>query len=171
MKPAVLGCGRRYFGGLEQHLPGTFVRHVVELPECLVFNQDELPQIDRPPLAGQDPANEHDLDHVDKLDVLVLHAFDACLESGQLRGIALVQVVLLPGGEPHGGSGSELGGRCPVGAARLGDVEQPRLPSFYGLCKGAVEPCDVRHFARHGPSALRLLAAYNLWLHAEGLQP
>ena len=40
------------------------------------------------PLAGSDPANEHDLDHVDKLDVLVLHAFDAGLESGQLRRFA-----------------------------------------------------------------------------------
>ena len=84
MKSAVLGCGRRYFGGLEQHLPCAFVRHVVELPERLVFGRDELPQIDCPPLAGQDPANEHDLDHVDKLDVLVLHALDAVYESGQL---------------------------------------------------------------------------------------
>ena len=88
MKPAVLGCGRRYFGGLEKHLPCAFMRHVVELPERLVFGRDELPQIECLHLAGQNPANEHDLDHVDKLDVLVLHAFDACLESGQLRRIA-----------------------------------------------------------------------------------
>ena len=31
MKPAVLGCGRGFFGGLEQHLPCAFVRHDVEL--------------------------------------------------------------------------------------------------------------------------------------------
>ena len=88
MKPAVLGCWRRCFGGLEQHLPCAFVRHVVELLERPVLGWDELPQIDCPPLAGQDPANKHDLDQVDKLDVLVLHAFDACLESGQLCRIA-----------------------------------------------------------------------------------
>ena len=109
MKPAVLGCGRRYFGGLEQHLPCAFVRHVVELPERLVFGRDELPQIECSPLAGQNPANEHDLDHVDKLDVLVLHALDAVLESGQLCRFAPGQALLFPGGEPHGGSGSELG--------------------------------------------------------------
>ena len=84
MKPAVLGYGRRYFGGLEQHRPCAFVRHVIELPEHLMFGRDELPQIDCPPLAGPDLANKHDLDHVDKLDVLVLHSLDAVDESGQL---------------------------------------------------------------------------------------
>ena len=88
MKPAVLGCRRRHFGGLEQLLPCAFVCHVVEPLERPVLGGDELPQIDCPLLAGQDSTNEHDLDHVDKLDVLVLHAFDACLESGQLRGVA-----------------------------------------------------------------------------------
>ena len=82
MKPAVLGCERRNFGGLEQHLPCAFMCHVVELLVRLMFGWDELPQIDCPPLTGKDPANEHDLDHVDKLDVLVLHALDEVLESG-----------------------------------------------------------------------------------------
>ena len=86
--PTVLSYERRYFGGLEQRLPRVLVLHAIEPLERPVFGRDELPQIECQPLARQNPANEHDLDHVDKLDVLVLHAFDACLESGQLRGIA-----------------------------------------------------------------------------------
>ena len=84
MKSTVLGCGRRYFGGLEQRLPCVFVLHAIELSKRLVFGRDELPHIKHPPLARKNPANEHDLDHVDKLDVLVLHALDAGLESGPL---------------------------------------------------------------------------------------
>ena len=61
MEPTVLGYERRYFGGLEQHLPCAFVRHAVELLERPVFGRDELPQIDCPHLVGQDLADEHDL--------------------------------------------------------------------------------------------------------------
>ena len=92
MEPMVLGYERRYFGGLEQHLPRVLVLHAIEPLERLVFGQDELPQIECPPLARQNPANEHDLDHVDKLDVLVLHAFDAVWEFGQLYRFAPGQV-------------------------------------------------------------------------------
>ena len=81
MEPTVLGYERRYFGGLEQHLPRVFVLHAIEPLERLVFGWNELPQIKCPPLARQNPANEHDLDHVDKLDVLVLNALDAVYES------------------------------------------------------------------------------------------
>ena len=49
------------------------VRHAVELSKRLVFGRDELPQIKYPSLARKNPADEHDLDHVDKLDFLVLH--------------------------------------------------------------------------------------------------
>ena len=82
MKSTVLGCGRTYFGGLEQRLPCVFMRHAVEPPKRLVFGWDELPEIKCPPLAQKNPANEHDLDYVDKHDVLVLHALNAVLESG-----------------------------------------------------------------------------------------
>ena len=135
MKSAVLGCGRRYFGGLEQHLPCVLVCRAVELLKCLVFGRDELPQIKSPSLARKNPADKHDLDHVDKLDFLVLHILDAVLKSGQLRRLAPGQALLFPGGEPHGNSGSEFGGRRPVGVARLGDVEPPRLPPFHSLRK------------------------------------
>ena len=53
MKSTVLGCGGRYFEGLEQRLPCVFERHVIELPKCLVFGRDELPQIKSPSLHGR----------------------------------------------------------------------------------------------------------------------
>ena len=113
MKSTVLGCGRRYFGGLEHRLPCVFERHAIEPLKRLVFGRDELPQIKYPSLARENPADKHDLDHVDKHDVLVLHALDAVLESSQLCRFAPGQALLFPGGEPHGGSGSELGGPLP----------------------------------------------------------
>ena len=84
-----------------------------------------LPHIKSPSLARENPANEHDLDHIDELDLLVPHTSDAGLESGQLRGFTLGQALLLPRSEPRGDSGSEFGGHHPIGIARLGDVEPP----------------------------------------------
>ena len=84
VEPAVLGYERRYFGGLEQHLPRVLVLYAIEPLERPVFSRDEFPQIECPPLARQYQANEHDLDHVEELDVLVLHALDVVDESGQL---------------------------------------------------------------------------------------
>ena len=63
-----------------------------------------MPVFDR-----ENPADEHDLDHVDKLDLLVPHTFDAGLESGQLHRFAPGQALLFPRGEPHGNSGSDYG--------------------------------------------------------------
>ena len=82
MEPTVLGYERKYFGGLEQRLPRVLVPHAIEPLERPVFGQEKFPQIECPPLARLDPANEHDLDRVDKLDVLLLHALGAVLNSG-----------------------------------------------------------------------------------------
>ena len=60
------------------------MRHVEELSQCLLFGRIELPHIERPSLTRENPAEEHDLDHVDKLDLLAYHIFDTILESGQL---------------------------------------------------------------------------------------
>ena len=90
-----------------------------------MFGRVELPHIKCPYLTRENPANEHDLDHVDKRDLLVPHTSDACLESGQLCGFAPGQALLLPRSEPRGDSGSKFGGRHLVGVARLGDVEPP----------------------------------------------
>ena len=81
---AVLGEGGRHLGALEQHPPDVLVHLVVELSQHLVLGQVELPQIKCPSLARKDPAEEHDLDHVDELNFLVRHVLDAGLESGQL---------------------------------------------------------------------------------------
>ena len=81
---AILGKGRRYLGGLEQHPADVLVHHVEELSQRLVLGRVELPQIERPSFTREDPMNEHDLDHVDKLDFLVYHVLDARLEPSQL---------------------------------------------------------------------------------------
>ena len=77
--------GGRYLGALEQHLPDVFVRRVKKLSQHLVLGRVKLPHIECPSLAREDSAEEHDLDHVDKLDFLAYHILDAVLESGQLR--------------------------------------------------------------------------------------
>ena len=84
--------------------------------------------------------DEHNLDYVDKFELLVHQGLDACLESGQLSLLTPRQARLLPGGEARRGSGSKLRGCDPFGVARLGDVKLPRLPPLQGLHKGALEP-------------------------------
>ena len=80
------GCGS--LGALEQHLPGIFVRSVKELAQGLVLCRIKLPQFEGPLLAWEDPADEHDLDYVDKLEILVHQLLDAGLKSGQLFRIS-----------------------------------------------------------------------------------
>ena len=69
----------------------------------------ELPQVELPLLAREDPADEHDLDHVDEFELLVHHVLNTCLESGQLFRTTPGQALLFPGGEPRGDAGSKLG--------------------------------------------------------------
>lgn len=81
----IFGYGRWNLGGLEQHLPDVFVRRVEELSQHLVFGRGELPYIVSPSLTQNDPADDHDMDHVDKLDFLAYHILDAGLKSDQLH--------------------------------------------------------------------------------------
>ena len=60
------------------------MRRVIELSQRLVPGRVKLPQIECPSLARKDPAEEHNLDHIDKLDFSARHVLDAGLESGQL---------------------------------------------------------------------------------------
>ena len=85
----------------------------------------ELPQIEVPLLAVENPADEHDLDHVDKLELLVHRGLETGVESGQLSFLTLRQTRLFPGREPRWGSGPELRGCDPFGVVRLGDVKPP----------------------------------------------
>ena len=82
---AIFGHGWWYFRSLEQSLLDIFMRRVKELLQRLVFDGVELPHIKSPSLTREDLAEEHDLDHIDKLDFLAHHVSDTGLESGQLR--------------------------------------------------------------------------------------
>ena len=81
---AILGSGCGGLSALEKHLPGIFVRRVEEPAQSSVPCRVELPHVESPLLTREDPADEHNLDYVDKLELLVRQGLDACLESGQL---------------------------------------------------------------------------------------
>ena len=68
---AIFGSGCGSLDALKQHPPGLFIRSVEEPAQSLVLCRIELPQIESPLLARENPADEHDLDYVDKLELLV----------------------------------------------------------------------------------------------------
>ena len=51
----------------------------------VVLRRIELPHIEAPSLARENLADEHDLDYVDKLELLACHIPDTFLESVQLH--------------------------------------------------------------------------------------
>ena len=110
---AILGSGCGGLGALEQHPPGIFMSCVEDPVQSSVLRRVELPQVESPLLTREDPADEYNLDYVDKFELLVHQGLDACLESGQLSFFTPRQARLLPGGESRRGSGSELGGCDP----------------------------------------------------------
>ena len=63
------GCGS--LGALEQHLLDIFVRSVEEPAQSLVLRRIELPHTEAPSLAWENPTDKHDLDYIDKLELLV----------------------------------------------------------------------------------------------------
>ena len=81
---AILGRGCGGLGALEKHLPGIFVHRVKEPAQGLVPRRVELPQVESPLLTREDQADEHNLDYVDKFELLVHQGLGACLQSGQL---------------------------------------------------------------------------------------
>ena len=80
----ILSNGGRDRDALEQHPPGIFMSRVEEPVQSSVLRQIELPQGELPLLAREYPADEHNLDYVDELELLVHHVLNTCLESGQL---------------------------------------------------------------------------------------
>ena len=68
---AIFGSGCGCLITLKQHLPGIFIRSVEKPAQGLVPRQIELPQFEGPLLSWEDLADKHDLDYVDKLEVLV----------------------------------------------------------------------------------------------------
>ena len=91
---AIFGSGCGSLGALEQHLPGIFVRSVEEPAQGLVLCRIKRPQIEGPCLAWEDPADEHDLDYVDKLELLVHQGLETGLDPGQLLRITPQQALL-----------------------------------------------------------------------------
>ena len=66
---AILGSGCGNLGALEKHLPCIFVRRVEEPAQSSVPRRVELPQVESPLLTREDPADEHNLDYVDKFEI------------------------------------------------------------------------------------------------------
>ena len=77
----ILGSGCGSLGALEKHPPGIFVRRVEEPAQSLMLRQIELPQIEGPLLTREDQADEHNLDYIDKLELLVHQDLDAAVQS------------------------------------------------------------------------------------------
>ena len=63
------GCGG--LGTFKQQLPDIFVHSVEDPAQSLVLCWIELPHTEAPSLARENPADKHDLDYVDKLELLV----------------------------------------------------------------------------------------------------
>ena len=74
---AILGSGRGNLGTLEKHRPDVLVCRVEELAQSLVLGRVELPQVEVPLLAREDPADEHDLDYIDQFELLAHQVLDA----------------------------------------------------------------------------------------------
>ena len=85
---AILGSGCGGLSALEKHLPGIFVRRVEEPAQSSVLRRVELPQIEGPLLTREAQADEHNLDYVDKPELLVHQGLDACLQSSHLLLVA-----------------------------------------------------------------------------------
>ena len=68
---AIFGSGCGSLDALEQHLPDIFICSVEEPIQSLVLRRIELPHIEALSLARENLADEHDLDYVDKLELLV----------------------------------------------------------------------------------------------------
>ena len=72
----ILSNGGRDRGALEQHPPGIFMSRVEESIQSSVLRRIELPQGKLLLLAREYPANEHNLDYVDKLELLIHHVLN-----------------------------------------------------------------------------------------------
>ena len=81
---AILSRGHGGFSALEKHPPDGFIHRVEEPAQSPVLCRIKLPQIEGPLLAGEDPADEYDLDHIDKPKLLVHQGLKKGLESCQL---------------------------------------------------------------------------------------
>ena len=124
-KSGFLGGGCGGLGALEKHLPGIFVHRVEEPAQSSVPCRVEFPRVESPLLTREDPADEHNLDYVDKFELLVCQGLDACLESVSSPFLPQDRPVSFQEVSRVWGSGSKLGGCDPCGIAWLGDIKPP----------------------------------------------
>ena len=79
IKDDVLGGVRPLFSFPEKQPQHSFVRSAEEVLEGPWSFRIKLPHTKKPSLARQGPADQHYLNHVDKIDVLLKKAPDAAL--------------------------------------------------------------------------------------------
>ena len=124
-KSAILSGGCGSLSALEKHLPGIFVRRVEEPAQSLVPRRVELPQFESPLLTWEDQADEHNLDYVDKFELLVHQGLDACLESGQLsflphdRPVSFQEASRVGGPDQNSGAATHSGSRARLTESRF----------------------------------------------------
>ena len=92
----VFGRFRPRLLGLEKQLPDIFVRRAEKLLQGPRAGRIELPHMESPALAGENPAKKHHLDHIGKAGVLLYHTLDALLQRHHLVGRCPVQTLFNP---------------------------------------------------------------------------
>ena len=75
----VFGRSRPRLLGHEKQLPDLFMCCAKESLQGLRTSRIELPHMERPALAGEDPTKMHHPNHVDKIDVSLEEGSDAAL--------------------------------------------------------------------------------------------
>ena len=73
---AILSNRRGDLDPFEQHPLGIFMSRDEEPVQSSMLRRVELPQVELPLLAQEDPADEHNLDYVDKLELLIHHVLN-----------------------------------------------------------------------------------------------
>ena len=99
----VFGHVRPRLLGPEEQLPYVFVCRAEEPLQGLRTGRIELPHVESPALARENPAKKHHLDHAGEAGVLVYHALDAALQRRHLVRRFPIQTLINLGCKPHRG--------------------------------------------------------------------
>ena len=86
VKTNIFGRLRPRLLRFKKQFPDLFVRHAKELLQSSQPFRIKLPQTERPSLAWKGSADEHHLNHVGEVGVLLYDTFDALLQHQHLIG-------------------------------------------------------------------------------------